>query len=303
MRRTRSRTGQSLLLAGALSFGACDGEAEPNPTRSVVGGEEGMSGDVKPEAVPDEWDFYLARVDDASASILLNLWFRGRGPIAETPTLYWCAVRMTDAGEHGMGTSEEMEILGPLEDALNERCIELGFHPVGRLRNRGRWQMAYYGPADSQPMFEQAVSTTFAAAVGRELDTGSRDDPEWSYYTEFLLPDEERWQWMLDRSVVESLERHGDDGSIPREIDHWIYFSSASDRDGFLSAIEGRGFAIRDSHDEGEGERRFALQIWRKDSADLDSIHAVVMDLKTIAVPLKADYDGWETFVVKPDSD
>lgn len=257
---------------------------------------------MRPEAVPDEWDFYSARVDDASASILLNLWFRGRSPIAETPTLYWCAVTMADAGDHGMGTREEMEVLGPLEEALNERCIALGFHPVGRLRNHGRWQMAYYGPVDAHIGFEQAVSMTFTSTVGREWDTGSKEDPVWSYYTEFLLPDEERWRWILDRRVVDSLRRHGDDGSTPREIDHWIYFYAASDRDRFRRAVEELGFRLRVSHDEGEGERRFALQIWRNDSADIESIHATVMDLMTIAEPLKADYNGWETFIVRPDT-
>lgn len=258
---------------------------------------------VEPDAVPDEWDFYLARVDDAPASILLNLWFQGRCPIAATPTLYRCAVTMRDAADHGMGTGEEAATLGPCEDMLNDRVKPMGLHPVGRLRNNGRWQMTYYGPADSLLGLESAASTALVSAGDREVEFGSRDDPAWAYYTDFLLPDDERRQWMSDRRVVESLERHGDDGSAPREIDHWIHFRSAEDRDRFLSSIEGRGFTVRVAHDEAAGERRHALQVWRTGPADLESVHRVVMELKSIADGLDADYDGWETFVVKPESE
>ena len=46
--------------------------------------------------VPDEWDFYPCRVDDAPASIFLNLWFEKKAPVTSADTLYWLRIQMLD---------------------------------------------------------------------------------------------------------------------------------------------------------------------------------------------------------------
>jgi len=238
--------------------------------------------------VEDEWDFYSCRVDDAAASIFLNLWFAKVAPVPTAETLHWVRVLMRDAGEHGMGTSAEADAMQPLEDSLEEHARRAELLYVGRMRNNGAWQWAFYGPADRG----DALAKHFTGLDGREIELGSKSDPGWDYYNEFLFPDPERFQWIQDRRVVDVLEEKGDALATPRRVDHWAYFHGADDRDAFVGAASREGFAAEPTHDE---QGQFGAQVHRVDPVELDHIHGVVMQLVALAEVHGGDYDGWET--------
>ena len=247
--------------------------------------------------IPDEWDFYPCRVDDAPASLTLNLWFREYAPLPEAPMLYWASIEMSAPDEHGMGTAAEAESLHPISDRIVESAATLGLYQVGRLRNNGYWQLSFYGP---RGMASELHAVAKAATGALELEVGSKDDAEWDYYFSFLCPDAERWQWIMDRRVVEQLESHGDDLSKPRRVDHWVHFRTPDERGRFLAAAQARGFAVEaETGPADEGELPYGAQIHRSDSVRLADIHDVVMDLKALAEQSGGDYDGWETSVEK----
>lgn len=256
---------------------------------------------VSPGDVPDQWDFYLARVDDAPASIFLNLAYAQLAPIDRAGTVYWCKTPMGEPEDHGMGGPREMDRLGAMEDDLCDRAAEAGFYPVGRLRNLGEWTVFFYGPAGAEDRFDAAVSAAMAAHGVGEHDTGARPDAEWSIYCDFLMPDAERWRWMNDRRVVEALAGHGDLSDQPRRVDHWAFFASADDRDRFVERAAAEGFALEGAPRNDEGDLPFGAQLYRDDPVELEHIHAVVMILVELAEAHDGDYDGWETAIVKPE--
>lgn len=201
---------------------------------------------------------------------------------------------MFDAAEHGMGSSTEAEAIFPVEDALTDSAADFGLVFVGRLRNSGNWQITFYGPpGQSDALLAHARDTNLA---GRRLETGSKPDPDWAYYREFLMPNAERRQWMQDRQVVDALEEHGDVHSIPRRIDHWVWFRSPAARQDFVEAAVRDGFAVETTTDEPEA---YGAQIFRTDTVELDHIHDVVMKLFKLAEENDGDYDGWESSVEK----
>lgn len=280
--RIRAPAADGAALGALLFLAACAPQTMPQP-----------------QAIPDEWDFYLARVDDAPASLLVNFWYHSQAPLADVDTLYWCDFRMKEGGEHGMGTAEEAGVLGPVEDAMNESAAGIGLFPVGRLRNHGQWGLIYYGAAGREDRLRRLADEQ-GARTGRGVEVGSREDGRWSYYFDFLLPDAERRQWMADRSVVQSLESHGDPLTEPRRVDHWLYFGDGEVRDRFLTEVRAIGFEIEGARDDDEGAKPYSAQIHRVDSVQLEDIHAVVMELVTLAEGHGGTYDGWETRIEAP---
>lgn len=253
-----------------------------------------MSDDGEPE---DEWDFYPCRVDDEPASIFLNLWFEKKAPVTSADTLYWLRIQMLDKAEHGMGSAAEAEILYPVEDHFTQRAQASGFLYVGRLRSDGRWQLAFYGPADRLQAI-QTLSKGLEGIDGRAVDTGSKPDHTWGYYRDFLLPNAERRQWMQDRRVVEVLQEKGDPLRTPRRVDHWIYFPTADSRNAFVGAVVREGFVIGQiNDDDAKADVSFGARVHRVDAVELEHIHEVVMTLFRLAEQHEGDYDGWETSV------
>lgn len=246
---------------------------------------------------PERWDFCFCRVDDAPASIFLNLGLRPVVPIAGSDTVYWVDIAMLAPGDHGIGTRSEAEQAQPIEDRLVEELALIGLQAVGRVRNFGTWRPVFYGPSGREVRLHAIASATLDGA-GRNWSVGSQEDTEWSYYREFLYPDSERLQWISNRRLVDQLRKHGDVHSTPREVDHWMYFASESARDACRQQAELDGFRERGPTEPGPGAPLpFGLHLLRDDPVDLDHIHAVVMTLVELARAHGDDYDGWETSV------
>lgn len=231
----------------------------------------------------DAFDFYPCLVDDAPASIYVNLRFESEVP-PDHETRYTIAIALRDPGEHGIGSAEEAATIGLVEDAVIARAAELGVTYVGRVRTRGVWEMVLYGAADRlAPLRRIAVER----AGDRRSDARTARDPTWSYYRELLLPDAERRQWMDDRRMVQILAEQGDRHGIPRRVDHHLVFATQAARDAFAASIASAGFSV-DTRDP------LRARVHRVDPIELDHVHAVVMTLIDAATPHGGQYERWE---------
>lgn len=238
---------------------------------------------------PGEWDYYVSRVEDAPASILLNLAYSPTAPLPAYPTLLVLTLSMEAGGPNGLGDTSEMKRVAPLEDAWLHGDSQSRLHYVGRLRNRGRWQWFIYAPSPaSASELRERLPTEFRDLV----DLESRSDPNWQTFREFLLPDPERRRWMLDREVVDALKARGDAHDVPRPVDHFVYFSDAGLRAQFTASAKALGFETTELP-AGEDPGSLGVQAVRTDVVTLDRIHAVVMELTELAERHGGSYDGW----------
>lgn len=249
------------------------------------------------DSLEEKWDFYLCKVDDAVASIFLNLALWDYLAHASENTLYALQLEMTEPGEHGMGTASEADVLGPIEDVIVKEAKTVGIRYVGRLRNHGIWQLTFMGP-DSHEESLNRIATSALASSGRSFEAVSQHDPMWSYFREFLYPNAERVRWMKDRSVVEALEHHGDPLTVRRRVDHWVYFPNSGARSSFAEAVRSLGFETIDLEPASD-ESTLGLQIHRMDSVQLEAIHELTNRLTGLAEEHEGEYDGWETSVEK----
>ncbi len=240
----------------------------------------------------DDWDFYPCRIDDYEAAILLDLRYDGQPPPPEATTLYRVRIPMRDPDDHGMGTAGEVTAMNELEVgfiAELQRGGELLY--VARLRTRADWELVFYGAPERGPAI-QAIRDVF---VGRRTYLDVRPDPEWGYYREFLLPDDERRRWMADRRLTEVLAQDGESLTTPRRVDHWAHFATAQARDEFVRGVLDVGFELQRAAEVAGKRLPFGAQVYRDDAVDLDHIHDVAMQLVAMAVGLGGEYEGWNT--------
>lgn len=233
----------------------------------------------------DELDFYPCLVDGAPASIYVNLRYEAQ-PAPHADTRYTAAVPIRDVGTHGIGTAEEGELLNAWEEALIERVREHGLVYVGRIRNRGVWEVVFYGPAGQLEAVRSGV-----ALDDRISDVRSEHDPSWTYYRDLLLPDAERKQWMDDRRLVQILREQGDVLVTPRQVDHHLRFPAQKHLDAFEKLVEVEGFTVQVGED-------LDVLVSRTDSIELDHIHEVVMRLVDLASGLGGRYERWVSPIV-----
>lgn len=240
---------------------------------------------IEAATTENEWDFYPCRVDGEPASILINLRYCYEDPAEANDHVHHALIKMSDPGPQGLGTRAEMERLTPLEDAVFDRAEQLGAQPVGRLRCHGVWQLSVYGPRDLP------WAAWVSEMLGPDAEVQCHPDAEANYLNDFLLPDEERLQWIMDRRVCDQLRQHGDEASLPRPVDHFVEYENVPPA-GLVEALRALGFDVTDN---GEG-----LECVKVHDVQLETVHEIAMQLSTLADGFDAAYSGWGAPVMKP---
>ncbi|QEE49713.1 ribonuclease E inhibitor RraB [Flavobacterium alkalisoli] len=102
-----------------------------------------------------------------------------------------------------------------------------------------------------------------------------------------------------DEKVIKALKSYGDNHSIPRQIDYWIYFKSEYDRDLFIQEILNDFKIENKSYDKSLGDLAYSLHISNINIIDITLIKQVTLFLNNKAHAFNGDYDGWETSIEK----
>jgi regulator of RNase E activity RraB len=240
--------------------------------------------DENEHEISDEWDFYPCRVDDEAASILINLRFMIEDPRDENDHVHHAFLKMKDAGPQGVGTQSEMERLSPIEDAVFDRADRAGAQPVGRVRSQGIWRLSVYGPKD----LPWASWIRELAEPGTEVQTDA--DADFNYVNDFLLPDPERHQWIMDRRVCDQLLSHGDEPHLVRPVNHFIDYDGEPPA-ALIESLKALGFDVNDLGS--------SLECTKLHDTQLEVVHELVMSLIDLADQHAAAYDGWGAPVTK----
>jgi hypothetical protein len=247
----------------------------------------------------DDWDFYLCHVEDKPASIFVDLGIRADAPVAELLEMTWLRLYLLRPRDDGLPANEEFADLCEIEDALTAAIgsEELTIAYVGRNSSDGRRDFFFYSPSGIAT--EAHLSLALAPFPNYQYETGSKPDPQWQTYFDFLYPDKRCYQTISNERVLRALETHGDVHSIPREVQHWIYFRRSADRDSFADAALQMGYGISSKSDDGPEYGKFALIISRINAVDHVTINDSVLELFDLSTRFNGAYDGWETSVKK----
>tara|TARA_R110002096_G_scaffold292224_1_gene486477 strand:- start:9094 stop:9900 length:807 start_codon:yes stop_codon:yes gene_type:complete len=249
---------------------------------------------------PDAWETYFTTVDDAPASIALDIFVGEHAPLAKNTNLLAVLIHMNDPGEHGLGDGVDSEALRHVEQQIvhaYEQELDVLF--VGRVRSQGVWQLYFYGAEGEE--LEQRAAQLLSGFSGWKQELHITSDPEWEIYFDLLFPDRERLQWIQDRKVCEALAEQGDPLVVPRRVDHYAYFATSADRQRFIDASGKEHFEVEAvGFDPDEDDMAYTVQLHRTESVELETIHDVVMDLIVCATEHDGLYDGWETSVLAP---
>ena len=247
----------------------------------------------------EEWEFYFSNVDDKLGSIFVDLGLRKIAPILDKPNVVWISIKMNNPRQDGLSSQEESGLLGDIEDALVEKITyKHNSIYVGRLTSTGDRNLYFY--LGDTTLYDKTISDVMVAYPKYQFDFGTKEDREWDGYFNFLYPTPPQFQNIQNRRVIDQLEKGGDKLIKEREVFHWIYFKSDSDREKFIEKIKNDNFTIVDKgSDKSWGEFAYRLELKRIDKVDVNSVNEYVIYLWKLANEMNGEYDGWETSIEK----
>jgi hypothetical protein len=242
--------------------------------------------------VAQDWDFYSLLVDGEPASIYLDLGLARTAPARDRPHMSYVRVRMQQPRPDGLSSSEEMEALSNLEDALLDSVAQEGVNIYAGRNTSGGNRDFYFYTADPVAFAEQ-VEGLMRCFPDYRFETGARPDPEWEVYFDFLYPSADDLQRILNRRVVGSLQAHGDLASQPRPIDHVAYLPDANAAASLRVYLGELGFVADDAKVE-DG----VVTVGFRRSDRPHAMDEVVLPIARRVHDLGGVYDGWGCEVV-----
>ena len=246
--------------------------------------------------LPQNWDFFMCRIEGAPASIRTNLALIEVAPLEGlTQRLQFC-IKMQNPRPDGLSSNEEYSILCDIEDAIGEKAEATGAVLAGVVKSEGFLELWFY--TQNAEALAKTCEDALQTFEGYQSGYNIAEDPEWEDYFGFLYPDEFSYQTMQNRKVLMQLEKNGDKMEVPREIDHFFYFKEAAQQQAFAKEAEANGFKVRFNDDEFVEDRKaegkeypYMVEATREDSPL--NIDDIVWDLLELASPFEGNYDGW----------
>ena len=246
----------------------------------------------------EQWEFYPCQMDDHQAFIFYDHGIRDEINGFALPNALKIRVLFHRPTEAGLPTSDEFGQLSTLEDVLARHVEEHGGAYVGRVTVAGARYFHCFVPFAEDTA--ERVLRQISAESGYQLQFVLNSDPEKKTYWEELFPTPREWQTVQDMKVLDVLKDHGDDPSVTRRIDHWLYFRESSGRDAFTTWALDNGFVIQHLSDPEDANGDYGIQIYHNARPELQVITVTTSLLWDKAQELGGNYDGWETSVESP---
>ena len=246
--------------------------------------------------LPQNWDFFMCRIEGAPASIRTNLALIEVAPLEGLSQRLQFYIKMQNPRPDGLSSNEEYPILCDIEDAIGEKAEATGAVLAGVVKSEGFLELWFY--TQNAKTLAKTCEEALQTFEGYQSGYNIAEDPEWEDYFGFLYPDEFSYQTMQNRKVLMQLEKNGDKMEVPREIDHFFYFKEAAQQQAFAKEAEAKGFKVRFNDDEFVEDRKaegkeypYMVEATREDSPL--AIDDIVWDLLELASPFEGNYDGW----------
>ena len=244
------------------------------------------------------WELYMKNLEGNPASIQFNA---GISMEIEKlkyiyPTIAFVKAKLKEPKESGfLSENEEPEILF-MEDKLEASMIKFRIGKyVGRVISDGYVTFLYY--LQFTYNWEDFIEFALTEHQNYEVTHGHSEDGEWNYYKNLLYPTVKEWQLIQNHKVCDNLKQQGDSLHLARAIEHKIFMPSVEKKEALQEALITKGFKIKEEIENEDGIK--GLDFYRLDKPFYHDIDALTLSLIDIAEVHDAQYDGWETSVVK----
>lgn len=248
----------------------------------------------------ENWDAYMMEYEKGPGSVLINMAAKESAPVKTLPFLITTGITFSNCTTEGLPAATEFSRLNIVSDSAKS-VIEKNINSY-LLAGTFTYQcqrVDYYYTRDTGNIRRELALMYINRFPGYTPVITIRPDSSWLTYLDFLYPKEEVIEFMHDQKAVMRLKDAGDNPSKERQIDHWLYFSTESDRRCIFNYLADNKFIIEGMDKTDKTGYPFSLHISRNDKTDINIISKITKALGIQARLCKGVYEGWESPVVK----
>jgi regulator of RNase E activity RraB len=246
--------------------------------------------------MPEDWNLFERNSGSEPMTLFMNTALKPIAPMEQMSCLISVVFNMYSLWDFAQHSSRgAQDLFYSLEDKLMQRMqqTEQAVY-VGRISVQNKMEMYFYAkPSEDWESKLHDIMTDFPSF---RYYTNLKLDESWSFYLEEMSPTPLEEQWMRNAKISYTLNRHGDDSEVVREVEHWLHFDSKPDMDEVKGKARLLGYHVMSAeHDPSRAMQAYVLQLRKKHAIDLVTVNQVTKELFTLASEAGGSYDGWGT--------
>jgi regulator of RNase E activity RraB len=210
-------------------------------------------------------------------------------PDEELPLLLWLFVKTSEPQQDAF-----LQFRDDLTQQLSEK-LEAKY--AGMIYRDGWSELYFY--ASSSKKFENIVTGVMASHSSYPHQMGSSRDAKWELYLEQLYPDPYAMLTMQNRHTIEALVEAGDDLSLAREIEHYLFFQTKSAMDRAVSQLASHAFEAKEYVTDDESDYAYGVVLIKTEPITPETVEETTISLYESAMQEHGHYEGWSTTLAK----
>ncbi len=180
-----------------------------------------------------------------------------------------------------------------MEDLKNTLKATLDAVFAGTITKEGWVECYFYAPDGKR--FENLTSEVMSRHGGFAHERGASRDSKWEMYLERLYPDAYAQLRIQNRHTVEALLEAGDDLTLAREIEHYLFFQTKSSMDRSIASLSPHGFVLKEEFKDDQNDYAYGAVLTKTESVTPEAVEASTALLFDAALEQHGLYEGWST--------
>jgi regulator of RNase E activity RraB len=215
-------------------------------------------------------------------------------PDEKRPWLVWVFVKIKSPDENGWCVEQECEQLLKLRASMQKTFgAEIDAVFAGERMQDGWVELFFYAPTAKK--FQSSAASVMKAYEGYAFDTGSSRDAKWENYQLELYPDAVMLQQIESRYIISELEDAGDDHTVEREVEHYLFFQTEANAERFCQMMAEKGFALKEKVLRENSEYAHGVVLVQMHAVTEEVLMAETSQLFDAAYREHGVYEGWST--------
>lgn len=205
-------------------------------------------------------------------------------PQEERPMLLWLFVKAEEVSEALESFSDDLA-------STLSGTIDAVF--AGRVMKEGWAEYYFYAPQSKR--FENLSSEVMSRHGGYVYERGSSRDSKWEMYIDNLYPDAYGLLSIQNRHTIAALVEAGDDLSLSREVEHYLFFQTKSSMDRTVAQLSSHGFSVKEYVTDDESDYAYGVVLVKTEGITPEIVEETTTSLYESAMQEHGLYEGWST--------
>lgn len=124
-------------------------------------------------------------------------------------------------------------------------------------------------------------------------ETSVVKDNKWDFYHKNLFPTELEFHNLDSSKIIFLLKEEGDNLALSREVEHYVSFDTATQKERFIDKVLDSGFSFKDDISSEEFEHGVALL--KEHNIIEENVNNIVKELFELVKQEHGYYEGWST--------